>query len=117
METIDLTPIVQAVIALAATLITTFLIPYVKSKVGEQNMTEFLRWVDIAVAAAEQIYDSSQGNLKKKYVLSYLRANGYEVDEDTVDLAIEAAVIRLHTELYGAEREESFSYDGITASK
>ena len=115
METIDLTALIQAVIALAATLITTFLIPYIRGKVGEQNMTEFLRWVDIAVAAAEQLYDSSQGNLKKKYVLSYLRTNGYEVDEDSVDLAIEASVNKLHASLYGIEKEETI-YDGSPAS-
>ena len=115
METIDLTAIVEAVIALAATLITTFLIPYIRGKVGEQNMTEFLRWVDIAVAAAEQLYDSSQGNLKKKYVLSYLRTNGYEVDEDSVDLAIEASVNKLHAALYGIDKEE-IRYDGSPAS-
>ena len=116
METINITPIVQAVIALAATLITTFLIPYIKGKVGEQNMTEFLRWVEIAVAAAEQLYDSTQGNLKKKYVLSYLRTNGYEVDEDSVDLAIEAAVNRLHANLYGAAKEVEL-YDGEAITK
>ena len=58
-----------------------------------------LRWVDIAVSAAEQLYDAAQGGQKKLYVLGFLRDKGYDIDEDEIDLAIEAAVLRLHKEI------------------
>lgn len=102
----DLTPIIQAVIALCAVLITTFVIPWVKSKVGEQNTDNMLAWVTIAVQAAEQLYTSTDGAAKKEYVLNFLEEKGFEVDTDEIDLAIESAVLSLHTALYGAEKTE-----------
>ena len=58
-----------------------------------------LRWVEIAVSAAEQLYDATQGNAKKQYVVSFLEERGYRVDEEELNLAIEAAVLRLHREI------------------
>ena len=100
MENINMTEIVQALITLLAALISAVIVPYFKGKSGEQNMTNFLRWVEIAVAAAEQIYAQTDGEKKKRYVLNYLYSKGVEVDEADIDNAIEAAVLKLHAELY-----------------
>ena len=97
----DITPIIQAVVALAAALITAFVIPWLKNKVGAQNMDLFLAWVDIAVAAAEQLYDTVDGEKKKAYVVNFLAQKGFKVDTEELDNAIEAAVLKLHNELYG----------------
>lgn len=97
----DITPIIQAVVALAAALITAFVIPWLKNKVGAQNMDLFLAWVDIAVAAAEQLYDTVDGEKKKAYVVNFLAQKGFKVDIEELDNAIEAAVLKLHNELYG----------------
>ena len=102
----DLTPIIQAVIALCAVLITTFVIPWVKSKAGAQDTENMLAWVTIAVQAAEQLYTSKDGAAKKEYVLDFLYEQGFEVDADEIDLAIESAVLALHTALYGAEKTD-----------
>ena len=99
MENINLTPIAQAVIAIVAALISTFVIPWIKSKVKNEDTANFLRWVEIAVAAAEQLYESTDGEVKKDYVLNYLRDKGYSVDVDDLENAIEAAVLKLHSEL------------------
>lgn len=104
---IDLTPLFQAVIALLAVIITSFVIPYIKRKVDAADLAEFRGWVKVAVAAAEQLYEVTQGEAKKQYVVDYLAAKGYTVDPDDVENAIEAAVIQLHNELYGSE-----SHDG-----
>lgn len=97
----DITPIIQAVVALAVALITAFVIPWLKNKVGAQNMDLFLAWVDIAVAAAEQLYESTDGDGKKAYVVSFLASKGFKVDTEELDNAIESAVLKLHNELYG----------------
>lgn len=101
MSNINITPIAQAVVVLIAAIITTFVVPWIKSKVNNEDMAIFLRWVDIAVAAAEQLYESTDGTAKKEYVLAYLRDKGYTVDVDDLENAIEAAVLKLHKELYG----------------
>lgn len=100
METINITEIVQAVITLLVALVSVVLVPWIRGKVGEQNMADFLKWVEIAVAAAEQLYDSTAGQTKKNYVLAYLDERGYTVEERDLDAAIEAAVLKLHNELY-----------------
>jgi len=102
MDAINITPIVEAFLALLATLITVFVIPWIKKKIGAENMSEFLAWVDIAVAAAEQLFDSTDGAAKKQYVAVFLESKGFKLDTQALDNAIEASVIRLHNELYGA---------------
>ena len=99
MDNINLTPIMQAAVVLIASIVTTFVVPWIKSKVANEDMAIFLRWVEIAVAAAEQLYESTDGEKKKAYVLSYLLEKGYTVDVDDLENAIEAAVLKLHNEL------------------
>ncbi len=105
MENINITPIVQAAIVLLASIVTTFVVPWIKSKVKNEDMDIFRRWVEIAVAAAEQLYASTDGAAKKEYVLTYLRDKGCSVDVDDLENAIEAAVLKLHSQLYGNDRE------------
>lgn len=96
---IDITAILQAIITLVTLVITAFVIPWIKKKIGAENMTEFLKWVDIGVRAAEQLYDSTMTIEKKQYVLSFLNSKGVKYTAAEVDAAIEAAVIKLHNEL------------------
>ena len=101
----DITPIIQAVITLAVALITAFAVPWLKKKIGAENMDEFLKWVEIAVAAAEHLYDSLDGDAKKAYVVQFLTSKGFKVDTEALDNAIEAAVLKLHNELYRQAKE------------
>ena len=61
----DITPIVNAVIALAAAVVTAVLIPWIKSKTTAAQREEINAWVRIAVTAAEQIYTGT-GKGKEK---------------------------------------------------
>lgn len=98
----DLTPIFNAAIALLAAVITAFVIPWIKRKTSAQDREELLRWVEIAVAAAEQLWDSNQGEEKKKSVVAFLREKGFTFSESEIDSAIEAAVLKLHHALGAA---------------
>lgn len=93
---IDFTPILEAVATLAVALITTFAIPYIKSKTTLEQQTQINSWVKIAVTAAEQVYEGpGKGDEKKAYVLTWLSNHGISVDEDKLDAMIEAAVYEL----------------------
>lgn len=99
MNTIDITPVVNAVIALAATVVSVFLIPWIKSKTTAQRRSELVAWAKIGVAAAEQIYvGQGRGDEKKQYVLEFLKSKGFDLNEESVNNAIEAAVKQLNTE-------------------
>jgi len=102
--TFDMTEIGKLLIELVCLCITAVLIPYLKQRYGDNKVTEALKWVKIAVAAAEQIYTAADGDKKKKWVLDYLEQRGIVLDEDELDAAIEAAVLELHSQLYGAEK-------------
>lgn len=95
----DLTPIVNAVIALIAAIITTFLIPWIKSKIDAAKLAQIVEWVGIAVRAAEQIYnESGMGEKKKQYVLDFLADKGFTLDPNSINAMIEAAVKNLNIE-------------------
>ena len=95
----DLTPIVNAVIALIAAIITTFLIPWIKSKIDAAKLAQIVEWVGIAVRAAEQIYnESGMGEKKKQYVLDFLAEKGFTLDPNSINAMIEAAVKELNIE-------------------
>ena len=51
--TLDLSGILQALITLAATLVTSFLIPCIKEKLTLEKQEKLKKWTEIAVAAAE----------------------------------------------------------------
>ena len=109
--TIDLTLIIRALILLIAGLMARYLIPWLKGQMDEREYNIFLRMVRIGVYAAQQIFSMAQGKEKKAYVLDYLRANGYDVDDAAVDATIEATVKELKIELgiseeYTTEPEE-----------
>ena len=89
----DITPIVNAVIALAAAVVTAVLIPWIKSKTTAAQREEIDAWVKIAVTAAEQIYTGTgKGKEKKDYVLKFLEEKNLKIDEKSVDLMIESTV-------------------------
>ena len=99
----DITPVVNAVIALAAALVTAFVIPWVKSKTTAAQREEIEAWVRIAVTAAEQIYSGAgKGKEKKKYVLDFLAEKNLKIDEESVDLMIESAVKQMN-DTFGKE--------------
>lgn len=91
----DITPIIEAIIGLAAAVITCFVVPYIKSKTTAAQQAEIKGWATIAVAAAEQIYASGDGAAKKQYVVDFLAAHGVTVDEAKIDAYIEGAVYEI----------------------
>ena len=91
---IDLTTILEAVIALAVAIITAFVIPWIRNKTTAQERDELLKWVDIAVAAAQQLYHHLDGADRWDYAMTLLAEQGYDVQD-----AVEAAVLKLHQQM------------------
>lgn len=95
----DITSILEAVIALAAAAVTVFVLPWISSKTTAQEREDLLGWVDIAVAAAQQLYHQCSGQQRLDYALSVLEERGFNVEEGAVVDAVEAAVLKLHRQL------------------
>ena len=88
MNHIDLTPIIQAFIALLAALITAKVIPWIKSKTTAQQQILLNATVGILVAAAEQLYGAGHGPEKLQYVKDELELRGFTVDVAAIEAAV-----------------------------
>ena len=115
---IDLTPIVNAFITLIWLLLTTFLIPWIRTKISNEKLKEIQKWTSVGVKAAEMIYtESGMGDAKKKYVRKFLESKGYKLDIETVDALIEATVRDMQQEAFeiaalpGADDEDEEKED------
>lgn len=96
---VDLTQIIVAVLTLVISLITAFLIPYLKTKVSAEKLDTIKFWVNIAVEAAEMIYvGTGRGQEKKDYVMQFLNSKGFTLNVSEIENLIEAAVMELKLE-------------------
>lgn len=102
----DYTQIIVSLIGLLSAVLTTVLVPYIKTKYGEAKISKTQTYVDIAVQAAEQLFSTAQAKEKKEYVVNYLTERGIKLDFETIENMIESSVLLLHTSLYGASKEE-----------
>lgn len=93
---VDLTPVVAAILTLAVSLITAFLIPYLRSRFTADQLDTIKEWVNVAVRAAEMIFTGTgMGARKKQYVLDFLNSKGFTLNANEIDTLIEAAVLEL----------------------
>lgn len=98
---IDLTPIINVLILVVATLVTVYLVPWLKSKKTAEQTKDLMAWAKIAVAAAQQLYYQLDGEARLTHALAVMREAGFDVDTIEVRNAIEAAVLELHNALEG----------------
>lgn len=93
---IDITQIVVAVIGLLGIIITSVVVPLIKSKLTNSQWESIKNYALAGVQAAEIIFNA-QGKGKEKlewvskYIKEQCKAHGIEIDMDTVRVAIENA--------------------------
>ncbi len=92
---IDITEILNIIIALFSAILTGFIIPVIRGKLSQEKREKLLFWTKIAVSAAEQIFGSKKGLEKKEYVVSFLLSKGIVFDVDEVTNLIESTVYEL----------------------
>lgn len=85
---IDLTTIINAIIALIAAIITYKVIPWIKAKTTNEQQAMLEATVRTLVFAAEQIYGAGNGYEKMQYVAAKLKAKGFTVDVDAIEAAV-----------------------------
>lgn len=88
--------IVEGVIALILIIVSRYLIPLIKNKIGDDQFSKLAGWVKFAVLKAEQVLTAETGEEKKKYVVSFidevLAENKINVTAEQLDVLIESAV-------------------------
>lgn len=103
MKTIDFTPLLQAVIAVAAALITYRVVPYIKAHTTDKQYSVLTTAAKVAVGAAEQIYHHGDNDKKYSYAMNrvqeFLLNEGIKADYEAIRDAVEAAVNEMKTEI------------------
>lgn len=92
---IDLTPLVQAIITLAATAVTLFLVPWLHERFGNEKLNKAKSLVQIAVYAAEKLYGAGNGEQKLAYAEQVLAKHKIKLDTKTVMAMIDAEIKKM----------------------
>lgn len=98
--TINWYQIFSAIITLLCTVITCVVIPWIKSKVSNEQLAKAKVWVKIAVQSAEMIFNEvGKGKDKKHYVIEFvsnlLLEAHISMSYDEINNLIESAVLEL----------------------
>lgn len=105
---IDLTPLIEVVIALIAALISTKLIPWIKARATAEQQALLQATIETLVYAAEQLYGAGTGSTKLDYVVEELEKRGFTADR----AQIEAAVLKMSKRLTGEGMKNGEKDDG-----
>ena len=97
--------LVSSIASLAIILITSFVIPWIKSKMGIEKYDFLIDKIEKAVRAAKQIFsdDPKDNQSKKEYCINYVKAL-----TDKMDIELTSEEISLLIEgIYGKIKEET----------
>lgn len=118
---VDITPIILAVIALCTVLLTSFVIPKLKTKHPQEEIDKALNQLEVyknvamlACRMVEQLYPGmaqTKFNEARNFMIDYLTKAGIEIDEDQVTAAIESAVLEINKTLRNPAPEENEQSD------
>lgn len=91
-----ITIITKIVLPVCGAILTYFIIPWIKEKIGAEKFRNISTWVYKAVDAAEQIFPAGDNANKYKYVVDFIQTqakkHGIELTDEEIRTLIEAAV-------------------------
>lgn len=88
--------ILKLIVMIAVFIVTCYLIPWVRGKIGQDKLDEITKWVNAAVLMAQQVYFAKTGAERKAIVIDLLKniliAKNISISDEQLDMLIEAAV-------------------------
>ena len=91
-----ITKIVEAVVTILLALISAYVIPWLKNKVGDDKYATLVEFAEIVVRSAEKLYTQEEWEKKKEYALELVLAKsesmGLKLEYDEINAIIEGAV-------------------------
>lgn len=95
--------IILALIPVICTILTVYIIPLIKEKIGAEKLSKYEYWTSLAVKCAEMIFtESGMGKDKKAYVVEFLN-NMFNkkktvITEKQIEILIESCVKEMKIE-------------------
>lgn len=92
-NTIDLTPLLEALIAILAAVITMYVIPWIKSRTTVSQQEYIRAAAKVAVYSAEKFYGAGKGNEKLAYAQKVLEEDyGITLNMNKLEAVIDATI-------------------------
>ncbi len=85
---IDLTDLFKAVLAVLSTLLTGYLIPWLRAKAGKEKQEMVNCWIDVAVYAAQQLYETQTISDRLDYAARWLEEHNITVDRAQIEAGV-----------------------------
>ena len=91
-----ITKLVEAIVTVILLLISAYVIPWLKNKIGEDKYATIVEFAEIVVRSAEKIYTQEEWAQKKRYAVEMVSAKvkelGIELTAEEINAIIEGAV-------------------------
>lgn len=91
-----ITKLVEAIVTVVIVIISAYIIPWLKNKVGNDKYATIIEFAEIVVRSAEKIYTPEQWQEKKQYavnlVIEKAKNIGIDLSVEEVNAIIEGAV-------------------------
>lgn len=88
--------VLKLIVMVAVFLVTTFLVPWLKNKIGADKIAQIEKWVNAAVLSAQQTKWDQSGEDRKKAVVQFVQKmcaeHNIKITDEQIDILIEAAV-------------------------
>lgn len=88
--------LLKIVVMVVSLLVARYLIPWIKGKIGVDNLAQIEKWTKYAVEMAQQVHWTEAGEDKKAIVTAFLKeiltAKNIVLTDEQLDVLIEAAV-------------------------
>jgi len=91
-----ITELTKAILSVVLILLSAYVIPWLKNKMGEDKYLTLVEFAEIVVRSAEKIYTPEQWQDKKRYAVGLVFAKakdiGIDLSEEEINAIIEGAV-------------------------
>ena len=93
--------VVLTLIPVLGTIFTYFIVPYIRTAISTEKLTQYKEWAMLAVKCAEMIFtEKGMGATKKEYVVNFLNdmfnKKKVIITKEQLDVLIESAVQELN---------------------
>lgn len=96
MNTELITKLVEAVVTVVIVLISAYVIPWLKGKIGDDKYAMIVEFAEIVVRSAEKIFTQEEWAQKKRYAVEMVQKKaeeiGITITPDEINAIIEGAV-------------------------
>lgn len=97
----DIFKIILACIPVVGAIITAYVVPFIKNKIGTEQLSNIDYWIRKAVEAAEVLFNvPKSGEQKKEYVIDFINkmfnSKKTVITEEQIEVLLEAAVKELN---------------------